>query len=229
MFLDDGRVGGGDAPVRFQLLLKKAAVHVVMDSAEVLKVVASSVRREPLAKVEFNKVAKTEKSASGSVGTNLSSRNLNGEIRAAIEGHTHVVEEHRESGTYSSMKVVHKKCEDGYAFIIESKNGSDRLSGQPWPSSEVMMKIKDSRHKREIGESPDPRIEIRCLREDIIVQNIRFTNDSVFSWKSLTRNKKTIVEQYIKDELFRLGYLIHDISNPYETLKIADVTPSEEG
>jgi len=45
VFSEKGRVGGGEAPVRFRLSLKRAEIHVVRDNENIIEINRSSVLR----------------------------------------------------------------------------------------------------------------------------------------------------------------------------------------
>jgi hypothetical protein len=88
------------------------------------------------------------------------------------------------------------------------------------------MKLKDTNHHRKRGEPPEVRIEIHCLREDLIIEQIEFTDSNFPIWRKLPHLKRVAVEQYIKDELARAGLPCGVLSDPFTRIVLADAMPS---
>jgi hypothetical protein len=105
-------------------------------------------------------------------------------------------------------------------------NRGKRLKGQPWEAGKSMMTIRDTNTKRKHGEPPEIRVEIHCLREDLVIEDVQFADSTFPSWPKLGRRKQIAVEQYIKDELARAGLPCGDLSDPFTRIIMADAMPS---
>jgi hypothetical protein len=221
----EGRVGGAEEPVRFRLTLRKAEIHVVLDPAEVLRIPPSSVKRASLPVVELTRETENRHSAEVAAGLDVSPEKLNGNLKAKGSASVDVTEKMQEVEKLSRMIVTHRKTENGYAFVIEPNKGQNRLNGQPWNAAQPMLRVKDTKHQRVRGEPPEPKIEIHCRREDLIIEDVQFSDDSGISWKKLSRNKKVAVEQFIKEELSKSGFPCGDISNPFSKIILNDAIP----
>lgn len=90
------------------------------------------------------------------------------------------------------------------------------------------MKIRDTNAKRKRDEPPEPRIEIHCLREDLLIEDIVFTSERFPLWSALTRKKQIAVEQFIKDELARAGLPCDELSEPFARIVMGDAVPTAE-
>jgi hypothetical protein len=123
---------------------------------------------------------------------------------------------------------MHWKTDRGYAFRIAAQLNGGRLKGQPWDAKRPQMKIHDSNAKRKRGEPPEVRVEIHCLREDLLIEDIEFTSARFPAWAILPPKKRIAVEQFIKDELCRMGLPCGDLSDPFTRLVLADAIPAVE-
>ncbi|MDP2780748.1 hypothetical protein [Devosia sp.] len=188
----DGRVGGGiGSPVRFRLQLLRADVHVVRDSASVLKISPSSVLTPNASPIERTAKTSLETEHAGqarlSLGT-ASSAEFAG-------GRKHVVrQEVVETGAAAIMKFVSMKTPEGYLFRIEQVPDAP-LSGSPWSPSTSVLTMKDPKAPRTNGEPPELRIELRCRREDMHITDIQITENG--RNVLVSPNKMLAVEQYI--------------------------------
>jgi len=226
VFAHGGRVGGGSAPIRFRLTLRRAEVHIVRDAGGVIDINRSSVfRSKPLVPKGYT-VTKTKSRVGGGLSGGLSGSSVNLSANAQAGKMTEVTKRLDDFET-TILEVVHWKTERGYAFIISTRSDKG-LKGQPWDATEPLMKIRDTNPNRKRGEPPEVRIEIHCLREDLIIEDIEFTSSKFPLWRSLSRQKQIAVEQYIKEELTRSGLPCGDLSEPFSRIVVGDATPVPE-
>ncbi len=228
VFAEAGPVGGEGSPVRFRLSLKRAEVHVIRDSEGVIGINRQSISRsEPPPPIRAKK--RTEKTirANGQAGARAGLSDAAVSVAGRIEHGIAVTEIFDEKRNFPNLEVTHWPTEKGYSFRISAGKGK-RISGPPWTASKAVMKIRDTNHKRKRGEAPEVRIEIHCLREDLVIENVEFTESNFPSWAHLPHKKKIAVEQYIKDELSRAGFDCGDLSEPFTRIILADAIPSVE-
>ena len=227
VFSNGGRVGGEGAPVRFRLSLKRAEVRVVKDNEDVIEVKSDSVMRADQPEPGRSRQLTEERTKlSGGIDGELSTTSTKLAVKGGGSGDLQVTKTLEETGSVPAMEVTHWKTDSGYGFKIASTKGN--LKGQPWAAKTPVMKIKDTNVRRKRGEPPEVRVEIHCLREDMVIEGIEFTDSSFPIWKNLPHRKRIAVEQYIRDELARAGLPCGDLSDPFTRIILADAVPSVE-
>lgn len=228
VFASGGRAGGGeDAPVRFRLSLKRAEIHVVLDGENILQVNKKSLMRTEIGTSKTSKTSEstTQGAIEGSLDLSRTSVGASANIKAKKSLQiTEKMEQTQETGP---MIVTHWTTERGYAFKIEPKN-ANRLIGPPWHAETPVMKVRDTNFEREKGEPPEVRVEIHCLREDLIIEDIQFTSTLFPSWLSMPRKRQIAVEQFLKDELQKHGMDCGDLNDKFARIVLGDVMPSVE-
>lgn len=226
VFGERGRVGGVGAPVRFRLSLRRAEIHILRDSENIIEINRNSVRRNSIPEpTKKRKIIKKDSMTQIQVKGDVSLTGINASAGAKARGRVAVTETLTESRLDPALHVTHWPTENGYSFRIETQSNS-ALIGSPWNAKDSVMKLQDKNYNRNRGESPEIRIEIRCLREDFIIEDIEFTDSRFPSWAALTRSKQVAVEQYIRDELARAGFDCGDLSEPFTEIVLADAVPS---
>lgn len=116
------------------------------------------------------------------------------------------------------MEINHLPSAIGYGFALSTQ--SAYLKGQPWDSKVSVMRLRDKNAKRKKGERPEVRIEVHCLREDLHIEEVVFTDKKMTVWSRLTKSKRIAVEQFIKDELSKAGLECGDISDAFARIKL---------
>lgn len=225
-FQEKGRVGGDGSPVRFRLSLKRAEIHIIRDKENIIDFDKTSVRRTELpAPAARSKQSTKNVKVEGKIEGNVSPVSLDASTSAKAEGSVAITETIEQLDQVSVMQVTHWKTTEGYAFIISPASGGS-LKGQPWEADNRTMGIIDKNSQRKRGEPPEVRVEIHCLREDLVIEDIQFASKKLIAFPKLPRTKQVAVEQYIKDELARAGFPCGDLSDPFTRLILADVIPS---
>lgn len=226
-----GRIGGEEigksSPVRFRMSLKRAEVHIVRDTLKVIDIPPSSIFRETLKSGIAEYAEESSSDTNLGLGGNAEIHSVSGHILANINASKQVTETYRESNNVSKMKVTHARTSDGYCFRIEPSRG-DRLDGQPWSSEVPRSKLVDTKFGRKRGEAPEVTVEVRCRREDLIIEDINFKDSGITEYIKLPRAKRVAVEQYIKSEIERIGLYCGDITDPFSVIVLGDVSPYPE-
>lgn len=224
---DTGRIGGGGSPVRFTLSLKRAEVHVNRDQTGALQFPAKLVARAPVVtatqKTNIESVREGEINGGISVSPRAFDANAGAKRRAA-ETAKKIVEVSEET---SNILTSHRATEQGYAFALRPQLG-DRLSGAAFDVGQKRMSIRYRAPDEKSYEAPEPRVEVRCRREDLIIENIEFSDPTKRGFFNLSKEKKLAVEQYIKSELEAIGFLVGDMNDSYSIMTLADVSPEIE-
>lgn len=229
-----GRIGGDDigtkSPVRFRMSLKRAEVHIVRDTLRTIRIPPSSVFRT--APSSGTSEYREEKAAAAGVDVGFSVgvpslQSASGRVVGDAKASKQITETYQEIAEVPHMKVVHGRTGDGYVFRIEPSRG-DRLDGQPWSSEIPRAKLVDTRAGRKYGEPPEVTIEVRCRREDLIIEDVQFKDASLMDFIRLPQAKRVAVEQYIKSEIEKMGLYCGNISDPFSTIVLGDVSPYVE-
>lgn len=226
-FSDGGRIGSGDDPVRFHMSLKRAEVHVVLDVGGLLSIRRGTVaRHEPPTQmvkrsVEGAKGKNVEGDASiGSGGVNLTAS-------FGERDSVNVTDSWEEERNPFGLKVSPWNTSEGFAFKIGPGPNHDRLVGVPWKASERRMVIIDKGRDRLHGIPPEAVVEIRCRREDLIIEDIVFPNKK-FTWAKLPKSKKMVINEYIRKEIQSMGFDCGLLEDGFANLMLADMV-TEEG
>jgi len=84
------------------------------------------------------------------------------------------------------MIVVQSQTADGhYPWTVESPRSSV-LVGRPWDANkQPRLKLVDKRKDRSKGIPPTVRVEVRCRREDLIIENLEIKDEGL--WASVKR------------------------------------------
>jgi hypothetical protein len=192
VFEEGGRVGGGDSPVRFRLSLRRAEIRIVQDSESIIEIKSSSVRRAPPPEpAKVHSVAETKAKAQASVGAKASPMGASLSASGKAGGSLVMTNTVEQRGSVPTMEVTHWKTESGYAFKIATNKGKT-LKGPPWEAAKPVMTIRDTNVKRKRGEPPEIRVEIHCLREDLVIDDVQIADASLRPWSRLGRKKRSL-------------------------------------
>jgi hypothetical protein len=230
-----GRVGGDSvSPIRFQLSLRRAEVVVVVPKVEPAKVLVHSVARSrPRVWGETIRTmaANSDVSGKAEIGGALSPHTPR--LAATAKGsasrsrqNTARVVEHADG----AMRVVQSRTEDGdYRWTVTALTGV--LDGKPWDASaSSQMTIEDTRSNRGVGIAPAVRVQVRCRREDIKIDEIVLKDRR--AWATIKRslmfrNKIAAAEAAIRQLLIVEGLFAGEISDPYLVITLAEVSAED--
>lgn len=178
-----------------------------------------SVRADTSKERTVTQVIEAEKKASASVSVTQ----LSGQMEGSRKQNSRLEVVTKDRGPMLSFLAM--RTEQGYSFRISSDD--EILNGTPWSAEEKLLTYKDTGHRRTVGEPPELRIELRCRREDLHITGIELT-DKGKPFYQLSANHQLAIEQYLKAELLRVGFIVGDVSDPFSEVILADVTPEEE-
>ncbi|MBG6161503.1 hypothetical protein IWQ54_001153 [Labrenzia sp. EL_195] len=213
----------GETPVRFRLSLKKAAIHVKRDELGILRIPPASVNRMANQVVKSDAESSTKRSDKFTVhfGTKPQPPYLDAGIKIE-KSHEETINNDREK-LDSQMRVICRKGNDEslYIFEIEAAD-SGILLGNPWGCEGPILSVQGSNATRTKRVPPELKIEIKCKREDLAIEDIQFKENSAYNIFSLKREKIIAAEQYIKLSLLKTGLPCGDLSDPFHTVALAD-------
>jgi hypothetical protein len=132
------------------------------------------------------------------------------------------------STTVDFMKVTQSKtADDHYRWTIEARR-TRTLEGRPWDGvKEPRLKLIDQRKDRSKGIPPSVRVEVRCRREDLIIEDLEVKDETV--WKSLKSkvgfaNRLAAAESYIRERLAEEGFEISNVNDIFSELVLGSAT-----
>ena len=228
------RVGGEpESAVRFRLSIKRAELVVIIPETEPVKIDRNSVARG--AKGPDGKMVETfETSAQGHMkavaSSSIGPTNVSGATSAEIGAAANIQASKKIeiTATVEFMKVTQSKtADDNYRWTIEP--GQQRtLDGRPWDGvKEPRLKLIDLRANRSKGIPPSVRVEVRCRREDLAIEELEAKD--VNAWQLLTAragfsNRLAAAESYIRDRLAEEGFQIRNLEEKFAELVLGAVT-----
>jgi hypothetical protein len=228
-----GRVGGEvDSPVRFRLSVKRAELVVVIPSTEPLSVNREKVSRDSPEAIGTMTHVFEDTSRKG-IGANISASatgskpKFSAGVTGMIATNSAVNRKLEVTSAVRLFTVTQSKSEDGfYRWTIETQ-ARDALEGRPWDSSEPRLTLIDNRRDRMRGLEPTVRIEVRCRREDLVIEDIELKDEKLWDTVKSSvgfRNKLAAAESYIRSQLVAMGLEVKNIEDKFGHLTIASVT-----
>ena len=234
-----GRVGGEEAsPVRFRLGLRRAEVVLIIPPHEPIKVDRASVSRDQ-PKLEGTISRSVERksqsgiSAEGNVGIS-NSKGAFGSLGASLGGKQETTTDEKVllEGQFKLMDVTQSTTADGfYRWLVSPRNG-EKLDGRPWDAQEdVRLKIVDQRPENTKSVPPTVRVEVRCKKEDLLIEGIEIKNKE--SWKIAKKrqgfkNRMAAAEAYIRSKLYEEGLQVSNFEDVFGDVTIASAAADSE-
>jgi hypothetical protein len=228
------RIGGEpDAPVRFRLSVKRAEIIVVVPETEPVTVDRKSVSRDaPGAQgqltetIEQSTKAHVKASAAAEVGPSGAAGKA--EFAVGGEGSYSATKKLEVSATVQFMMVTQSKTADGHYRWTVTPRHSRVLDGRPWDGAkQPRLKLVDKRSDRSKGIPPMVRVEVRCRREDLVIEDIEVKDESV--WGSIKSragfaNRLAAAESYIRDRLSEEGFEVRNIDEIFTEITLGSTT-----
>ncbi|HXC57034.1 MAG TPA: hypothetical protein VNU97_17170 [Rhizomicrobium sp.] len=231
------RVGGeAQSPVRFKLRIRQADVVVVIPNSEPVVVDTPSVSRDaPEFRAHLTETVQQSARlyAIGQASASASPKGVGASLTGSVSAERGVGREAKVevTGEMAVMAVTQSKTSDGaYRWTIESV--VDRhLIGRPWDAANApRLKLIDQRKDRTKGIPPTVRVEVRCRREDIEIDEITL-KDEPFWGKARAAlgygNRIAAAESYIRDQLIKEGLEVDNIADAFGQLTLASTTAEE--
>ncbi|WP_338828819.1 hypothetical protein [Bradyrhizobium sp. 27S5] len=228
------RVGGElDSPIRFRLSVKRAEIVVVIPEAEPVAVDRRSVSRDaPDLQGKMTEIIERSAQANvkGSGAATISSTvmagslSLEGSAGASITANKRI----EVSENIQFMLVTQSKTADGhYRWSVEPQR-TKVLHGRPWDGTkEPRLGLIDKRKDRSKGIPPAVRVEVRCRREDLLIEDLVMKDENLWGKvqsRAGFRNRMAAAESYIRDRLSQEGLEVRNIQDVFGQLTLANVT-----
>lgn len=165
----------------------------------------------------------------GGLSASLSNVGFSGKAsaEAQTEGTVSVSKEFEMSGDVPLISVTQSKTADGhYRWLLEPHN-SRALEGRPWDAvKQPRLALEDNRKDPYSGIPPMGRVEVRCKREDLEIEDLVIKDES--QWEALKRgfgfgNKMAAAESYIRDRLMDEGLDVVNIEDVFGQITLGSV------
>lgn len=234
VIFNEERLGGGsDAKIVFRIAVLRCEVVFVRPHSD-FSVNRASIRRQAPRPQQEVKSTNSKRSKL-SLGGMLS---LSGVNAQAAGGHEVEKQETSSSevrkGVYGEQFTKSSEGHDAWK-LDGSQLPNGRLDGPVFdPINEPRLTLRDLRSEEQRTKDeknslhPVSRIEIRCLREDIDIYDIRFKNEDrnqVFGYQNGRREKLTIARSLLREALLQESLSVGDMLNdPFAEMTLCDVT-----
>lgn len=124
--------------------------------------------------------------------------------------------------------VTQSKTEEGeYRWIVLPRT-QPFLQGRPWdPNKEPRLKLIDKRKDRKESIPPTVHVEVRCRREDLLIEDLSVKDESLWQRiksKAGFKNKLAAAESYIRNRLTEEGLEVKNISDAFGQITLASTT-----
>lgn len=230
------RVGGeAESPVRFKLSVKRAEIVLVIPEFEPVSVNPRTVFRgtpEPEVQVTTLEERSTNANAKGGFGVKASESAMSAKVEIGASGETSITAK-RKIETASSVHPMHvkqsKSAEGYYRWEIKSTNQKS-LDGRPWDSSEPNARLVDQRAKGSASVPPAVSVEVRCRREDLVIDALEIKDEGLMDKLREQvgfKNRMAAAVSYIRDELLREGLYVGNIEDAFGQLTLGSAIAHE--
>jgi hypothetical protein len=228
------RVGGEtESPIRFRLSVKRADVVVIIPPSEPVKVDRKSVLRSaPEVQGHLTETLEhtAEAHAKGQINGSIDGKGISGGASADLGASTNISSTKRLeiSAVVEFMKITQSKtADDQYRWTVEARR-TRTLEGRPWDGvKEPRLKLIDQRKDRTKGIPPTVRVEVRCRREDLIIEDLEVKDETAwqaFKGRAGFTNRLAAAESYIRDRLSEEGFEVGNITDIFSQLTLGSVT-----
>lgn len=237
VIFNNERLGGGsETSVIFSIAVLRCEVVFVRPAQDFI-VDRNSVRRQkPMGPQEIHRSKQKSHLLTGSVKAILSLTPLQG-VGGGYEGSQKTEETAKSTQTRSMFNEQLTKTTDGHdAWRVDGKELIDqRLLGPVFDfDTEPRLTLIDLRDEaRRLNDkknemNPLSRIEVRCVRDDIDVFDIRYKNDednSLFRTRPGYKERMQVARGVIREALLEEGLSVGSLlDDPYAEMTICDVT-----
>lgn len=228
----EGRLGHlQDDDVRFRLSLRQAEVVVVIPPGEPAKIDPYSVSRDtPTATAKSTESLRTSRAGGAKAKVKAKAGpsdldigiDLEASADASARRETHIAITEQLKG----MTLVHSQTTDGAHRWTVTPNLKPTLFGRPWDASKApRLAVIDTRLDRSRGLEPGIRVEVRCLREDLVITDIVVKDRKpfgIFQRKKAFANNRAVAEAMIRTRLFEEGLMAGgDIGDEFAQMTLA--------
>lgn len=233
-----GRVGGEkSSKVSFRLSLRRAEIVVVLPTTEPIDIKKSSIARDHRGvegKKTLLKERKHSAGASGSVGVaaTTSTVSVNASLEARADSSVSASEKVEIEERIQLMVIHQSKTHDGnYRWDITPES-AQTLNGKPW-EAEVSPRgtLIDTRADKDKGIPPTVSVEVRCLREDMIISDIMIKDEKkwdIFKTGGSQKAKLAAAESYIRDKLILEGLEFESVDERFGAITLTSVVAEPE-
>jgi hypothetical protein len=230
------RLGGEpEASVRFKLSLKRAELVVILSDREPAIVDPSSVARDwhgltgtKSLRSKSLKSGITSIEATAGIGPEGLDARIGASAKGSIEGEYEEIVVASED--ICRIKVCHAQSEGKDQKWSFEPDLEAVLKGKPWNANDMpILDIVDRRKDSSEGIAPVVTLELRCLREDLHIENIVVKNPNFWErvgpkWNN--RNHVIAAEAFIRNKLAEHGLETVDLGDAYSRLVLGTVTAS---
>jgi hypothetical protein len=125
------------------------------------------------------------------------------------------------------MNVIQSQTSEGnYRWLLTPGNGP-KLEGRPWDAvKRPRLKLIDNRPDSSKGVPPIVRVEVQCLREDLVIEGLELKDEALFE-KVKNRlgfnNRMAAAVSYIRDRLRAENLEVENIDEAFARLTLGSM------
>jgi hypothetical protein len=228
------RIGGEvEAPVRFRLSVKRAEVVVIVPEVEPVSVDRASVSRDsPELEGRVSQAVEQNAQASAkgafSVGAGQAGLAASVSADASVSGSISASKKLEVSAPVKLISVTQSMTEDGHYRWLLEPGTSSTLKGRPWnAATEPRLKLVDRRKDRTRSIPPTVRVEVRCRREDLVIEDVQIKDEGL--WQGVknrvgVNNRLAAAESYIRNCLAKEGLEVKNIEDVFGKVTLGSTT-----
>lgn len=224
--------GDGAAPVKFTVRLKRAEIVVLMPAMGEFKVDPATIARllPGEATLQSSRTVVKEAHAAGEIG--LAATGVSGSASAGAKASLSQTDTVNSSEVMRAIVAQHGKTHDGHYSWELGSSANVVLSGPVWDAPnerrfEMLDKRSDKLREQDdtTNNQPVMRVQVRCRREDLKIDDIEVTDEErqgFFAKRSNQDKRMAAAESFIRDALIKEGLMPVDLSGEYVELILAD-------
>lgn len=222
-----------DSPVRFRLSLKYAQIVVLIGESSSLEVDSGSVSRNRPATGIVETHEKTTSGYGAGATLGVSPKGILGRIGlSGLKGRFRNKKSKFKENT-ANIAATHAKSADGHHCWRLTPARHRTLYGPVWDSKkEPRLAVIDNRTKKQRQRDsdrelyPEAIIEVRCKREDIVIEDIKLKNNAAdVEWRSRAGSAERLAaaEGYIKECLRNENLDAGDMSEIFSDIVLFNI------
>jgi hypothetical protein len=223
------------ASVRFRISLKRCEVVVILPSdRSTLKAdprtLAMTPPRSPISQERTNKRSRAAR-IGAKFGFTGGRPDLG--ITASADGGVSAETSQSDVQSIPILSTLHGQSKDRHHCWRVSGEYEGKLLGSLWNAAEEpRFQVIDQRSAenreldKERGLPPIASVEIRCMREDLVISEISLKDEEeerAARGKSGHKNRLKAAESYIRTELLKEGLSVGDLSDVFSEMTIAEM------
>lgn len=175
--------------------------------------------------------SKQRAAASGKAGVALSRTGVGGTAEGSISAERSLIfdETTEVRRDVKLVVVMHSQRQGHDCWVLTPGAGEEILKGRGWDAiKEPRLTLLDKRKSRRKNIDPAIHVEVRCCREDLVIEDIELKDETKqwFNSRAKQANRVAAAESYIRDRLVQTGLEVepNTVTEKFGELVLARIT-----